>query len=55
MELKHYKLNCLDYYVSAVSKEMAVLVCLKNHWGVTEDNLIEVEQIPSNAERVISQ
>ncbi len=36
MELKHYRLNGLNYYVSDVLKEIAVVVCLKNRWGVTE-------------------
>lgn len=55
MELKHFRLNGLNYYVSAVSKEVAVVVCLKNRWGVSENDLIEVERIPDDAERVISQ
>lgn len=55
MELKHFRLNGLNYYVSAVSKGIAVLVCLKNRWGVTENDLIEVERIPDDAEEVISQ
>ena len=48
MELKHYRLNGLNYYVSAVSKEIAVVVCLKNRWGVSENDLIEVERIVLN-------
>lgn len=53
--MKHYKLDGLNYYVSAVSKEMASVVCIKNHWGVMPSNLIEVERIPDDAEKVISQ
>lgn len=55
MGLKHFRLNGLDYYVSAVSKKAAVAVCFMNRWGVTEKDLIEVERIPDDAERVISQ
>ena len=55
MELKHYRLNGLNYYVAAASKETAVVVCLKNRWGVTENDLIEVERIPDDAEWVIRQ
>ena len=55
MELKHYRLNGLNYYVSVVSKEIAVVVCLKNRWGVTENDLIEVERIPDDAEEATSQ
>ena len=54
MELRHYKLNGLNYYVSATSKEVAVVTCLKNRWGVTENDIIEVERIPDDAEKVIS-
>ena len=55
MELKHFRLNGLNYYVSVTTKELAVVVCLRHRWGVTEKNLIEVERIPDDAERVISQ
>lgn len=55
MELRHYKLNGLNYYVSATSKEVAAVMCLKNRWGVTENDIIEVERIPDDAEKVISQ
>lgn len=52
--MKNFQLDGLPYYVKATTKEVAVIVCLMNRWGVTADNLIEVERIPSNAEKVIS-
>ena len=45
----HYQLEGIDYYVTAPNKEIAALFCRKHHWGVTTDNLIQVERIPRNA------
>lgn len=50
--MKHFQLEGIDYYVSAPSKELAVIACLRNRWGVTAANLVEIERIPANASHV---
>ena len=46
--MKKYILNGLEIGVEAVNKEVACMVALKNKIGVVAQNLIEVEEIPSN-------
>ena len=53
--MKNYLVNGLDYYIVAENKNKAVITAWANRWGIGEENLIEVERIPSNAERVIYQ
>ena len=53
--MKNYLVNGLNYYVVAENKKKAVITAWANRWGIAEENLIEVERIPSNAEKVIYQ
>ena len=53
--MKNYLVNGLDYYIVAENKKKAVITAWANRWGIGEENLIEIERIPSNAEKVIYQ
>ena len=46
--MKKYILNGLEIGVEAFSKEGACMIALKSKIGVMPQNLIEVEEIPSN-------
>ena len=52
--MKYFQLKGISYYVIAPNEEIAVLLCLKNYWGVTIENLIEIKKIPENAKYIIS-
>ena len=52
--MKHFQLKGISYYVTAPNKETAVSLCLKNHCGVTTEDLIEIKKIPKNAKHIIS-
>lgn len=47
--LKHFQLEGLPYYVTAPNKEIAAILCVRHRWGVTPENLIEIETIPQDA------
>ena len=48
--MKTYKLNGLEIYINTISIYHAVLICLGNKIGVTENNLSEYTgEIPENA------
>lgn len=52
--MKYYKIDGLKgYYVKAAHKFHAVYLCFKHRVGITQDDLIEIERIPSNYERLI--
>lgn len=43
---KIFKCKDIPYYITGCSDKLtAVVVAVKNHWGVTPDDLIEVESI----------
>lgn len=45
--MKVYKLDALEYYTVAFSKEDAVFIFLLNNIGVTINNLVETEFAPN--------
>jgi hypothetical protein len=49
-----YKLKGIEYYIlNAQSIEEAVGTAILNHWGVTENNIEEVDSISENPVRII--
>lgn len=52
--MKIFKFQGLDYYVIAPTKEVAVMTAHLNKWGVTEDNIYEVESIGKTPLKIIS-
>jgi len=50
----HYKLNGLEYYVTAPNIDLAVYICILNKWGVTKENLSQINTLPKNPQKHIS-
>ena len=51
---KIFKCKGIPYYITGCStKVTAAVVAIKNRWGVTPDNLIEVESIDDANARVV--
>ena len=51
---KIFKCKGIPYYITGCpTKAMATIVAFKNRWGVTPDNLIEVESIDDTDAHVV--
>lgn len=49
-----FKCKGIPYYITGCStKWVAAVVAIKNHWGVTPGDLIEVESIDDKDARVV--
>ena len=52
---KIFKCKGIPYYITGCpTKAMATVVAFKNRWGVTPDNLIEVESIDDINNHVVN-
>lgn len=51
---KIFKCKGIPYYITGCpTKLFAVVVAVKNHWGVTTNDLIEVEEIDDKDAHVV--